>query len=150
MPKKRQEACRGLGTLPALIERINLTRKLIRAWTQAGKYMGNASENSAKSRKRSDLTRRLNKIFELSADFPKIVGHPGQPGYRVVAMARLEMTSQMFKMFDKDQRDRSGARLGVRLPRASMSSSLLTFPIQGLAPARSHAIVRQGRTVGAE
>ncbi len=32
------------------------------------------------------------------------MGHPGQPGYRVVAMARLEMTAQMFKMLDADRR----------------------------------------------
>lgn len=98
------EACRGLGTLPALIERINLTRKLICAWSQAGKYMSNANRKLTKASEEIDLTRRLNKILELAVDFPKIVGHPGQPGYRVVAMARLEMTSQMFKMFDQDQR----------------------------------------------
>ncbi len=39
------EARRGLGTLPALIERINLTRKLICSWKQVGKYLSSAGEN---------------------------------------------------------------------------------------------------------
>jgi hypothetical protein len=98
------EARRGLGTLPALIERINLTRKLILSWNQAGKYLSNPDKKLTRPAEETDLTRRLNKLFELSADFPKIVGHPGQPGYRVVAMARLEMTAEMFKMLDETQR----------------------------------------------
>jgi hypothetical protein len=99
-----QEARRGLGTLPALIERINLTRKLILAWNQAGKFLNNCDRKLTRPAEESELTRRLNKIFELTAEYPKIVGHPGQPGYRVVAMARLEMTAQMFKMLDGNQR----------------------------------------------
>jgi len=99
------EALRGLGTLPALIERINQTRKFILAWNQAGKYLSNPGKKLTRPAEDAELTRRLNKVFELTADFPKIVGHPGQPGYRVVAMARLEMTAQMFKMLDPTQRE---------------------------------------------
>jgi hypothetical protein len=87
-----------------VIERINQTRKLMIAWNQAGKYLSTPEKRLARPAEEVELTRRLNKIFELTAEFPKIVGHPGQPGYRVVAMARLEMTAQMFKMLDPTQR----------------------------------------------
>ena len=104
LAQESPEARRGLGTLPALIERINQTRRFILAWNQAGKYLSNSKKKLARPLEDVDLTRRLNKVFELTADFPKILGNPGQPGYRVVAMARLEMTAQMFKMLDKSQR----------------------------------------------
>lgn len=104
LAQRSTEARRGLGTLPALIDRINLTRRMILAWNQAGKYLNNPKKILARQSEEVDLTRRLNKIFGLSADFPKILGNPGQPGYRVVAMARLEMTALMFKRMDEDQR----------------------------------------------
>ncbi len=99
------EARRGLGTLPALIERINQTLALLLAWNGAGRYLSNPLRKLGRAAEETDLTRRLVKVFELTEEFPKIVGHPGQPGYRVVAMARLEMTSQMFKGLDKTQRE---------------------------------------------
>ncbi len=98
------EARRGLGTLPALIERINLTRRMILTWNQAGKYLSDPKKKLSRSTEEIDLSRRLNKVFALTDDFPKIIGNPGQPGYRVVAMARLEMTALMFKSMDKSQR----------------------------------------------
>jgi hypothetical protein len=104
LARESTEARRGLGTLAGVIDRINLTRRFILAWNQAGKYLCKHGKKLTKLAEEADLTRRLNRIFELSADFPKIVGHPGQPGYRVLAMARLEMTAQMFKSLDKAQR----------------------------------------------
>lgn len=99
------EARRGLGNLRALVDRIYLTRHLLLVWDQAGKYLSNPKKKLSRQAEETDLTRRLNNIFELMAEYPKIVGHPGQPGYRVVAMARLEMTAQMFKMLDARQRE---------------------------------------------
>jgi hypothetical protein len=104
LARESTEARRGLGTLPALVDRVHQTRKFILAWNQAGKYLSNPEKRLTRSAEEADLTRRLNKIFELTAEFPKIVGYPGLPGYRVVAMARLEMTAQMFKMLDMTQR----------------------------------------------
>lgn len=99
------EARRGLGTLPLLIERINLTRRLLIAWNQAGKYLSDPGKKLLRTTEEADLARRLNAVFELTAEYPKFVGQPGQPGYRVVTMTRLELTAAMFKMLDKTQRD---------------------------------------------
>src|SRR5262249_13051978 len=37
--------------------------------------------------------------------FPPVLGHPGRPGYRVVAMAHLGMTAQMLQTLDESQRE---------------------------------------------
>src|SRR5208282_4672216 len=36
--------------------------------------------------------------------FPPILGHPGQPGYRVVAIAEQESSADIFKRLDLEQR----------------------------------------------
>jgi len=99
------EPRRGLGTLPALIERIHQTRQFLIAWKKAGKFLSKPGKTINKSSEEATFTHRLNHLFELNADFPKIIGHPGQPGYRVLAMARLEMTVQMFAVMDMTQRE---------------------------------------------
>lgn len=99
------EARRGLSTMPALIARIDLTRQLLTAWDKAGRYLNRPKRRLTRDIEQMDLTRRLEQIHEAVARFPPIVGQPGQPGYRVVAMARLEMTALMFGMLDFAQRE---------------------------------------------
>jgi len=96
-------ASKGLDTLRALIERINVTRKLLHAWRRIGKYL-RVAERKLQAAEEADLTRRLSRIFELMGEFPPLIGHPGRPGYRVVAMARLEMTPGMLRTLDGPQR----------------------------------------------
>ncbi len=97
------QARRGLSTLSAVIARIHLTRRLTHAWRRVGRYL-KAADRRLRAAEEADLSRRLNQIFELMGEFPPIFGHPGKPGYRVVAMARLEMTAPMFRMLDESQR----------------------------------------------
>jgi hypothetical protein len=99
------EARRGIGTLRGLIERIDHTRHLLWAWDQAGRYLNRSSRRLSRLAEQNDLNRWLEKIGELVEPFPRILGQPGQPGYRVVAMARLEMTAVMFNMLDPHQRE---------------------------------------------
>jgi hypothetical protein len=99
------EARRGIGTLHCLIERIDHTRHLLWAWEQAGKYLNKSNRRLSRLAEQNDLNRWLEKIGELMERFPRILGQPGQPGYRVVAMARLEMTAVMFNMLDPRQRE---------------------------------------------
>jgi hypothetical protein len=99
------EACRGLSRLPALVDRINQTRHLAVAWKRVGKYIRNPQRKLSKPAEETDLTQRMDFLFEVIEDYPAFIGHPGKPGYRVVAMARLEMTAMMFKGLDTAQRE---------------------------------------------
>jgi hypothetical protein len=99
-----REARRGLGTLAKLIGRIDHTRQLLIAWKKAGAYLSKPRRKITKLNEERDLERRLNNVFEQIQDYPGFVGQPGHPGYRVVAMARLEMTALMFKTLDSQQR----------------------------------------------
>jgi len=98
------EARSGIATIGRLLERIELTRQLLLAWSQVGKHLSDPARLLSKAADELDLARHMDRIFELIHDFPDIMGHPGKPGYRVVAMARLEMTARMFKMLDSAQR----------------------------------------------
>jgi len=99
------EARRGIGTLGALVGRIDHTRHLLWSWDQAGRYLNKARRRLSRLADQNDLSRWLEKVGEQMEGFPKILGQPGQPGYRVVAMARLEMTAVMFNMLDPNQRE---------------------------------------------
>src|SRR5262249_24615293 len=98
------EAKRGLGTARGLYERVFYTRQLIWAWQQAGKYLNRPRRLVARAAELEDLTERFDDIKELMNHFPQILGRPGQPGYRVVAMARLAMTDTMLQTLDAPQR----------------------------------------------
>jgi hypothetical protein len=99
------EARQGLGTLRRLLERIERTRSLLLAWEQVGKYLNRTKRKLTRHSEHNHLSRGLGLVQELMEDFPRILGQPGQPGYRVIAMARLEMTPTMFNMLDPPQRE---------------------------------------------
>ena len=98
-------ARRGLGTPAAIYERISHTRQLLWAWEQAGKFLNKPARRVARPLEEKELAIRLEEVCDLIEDYPPFVGFPGQPGYRVIAMARLEMTSPMFKNLDRPQRE---------------------------------------------
>lgn len=104
LAERSPEAVRGIGSLPALIERIDQTRQLLWAWQRAGKYLSASTRKLSRLSEKSDLAKRLHEVFEASVDYPRFVAQPGLPGYRVAAMARLEMTAEMFEMLDPEQR----------------------------------------------
>lgn len=104
LARQSPEARRGLGTLKGLLGRISLTRRLLLAWKRVGRYLGSSSRQVSRAAEEDDLTHRMNVLFEILEDYPAFVGQPGQPGYRVAALARLEITAQMFKLLDEAQR----------------------------------------------
>lgn len=105
LARHSREARRGLGTLNRLLERIHLNRALRLAWCKVGKYL-KRPDRKLKPAEENDLSRRMDRIFRqvLDEEFPGFMGRPGLPGYRVVAMARLEMTAQMFKVLGEKER----------------------------------------------
>jgi len=98
------DARRGLGTLQALCDRIDHTRQLLVAWERAGRYLKKPKRRCSRQAEETDLTRRLEEIDHRLPAFPPILGQPGQPGYRVASMARLEMATAIFNVMDAEQR----------------------------------------------
>lgn len=98
LAERSSEARTGLGTLQALIDRIDQTRLLLTAWQRLGVYLRRPGRPG-------ELTRSLETILEVSEVYPAFVGHPGKPGYRIVALARLAMTIEMFQSMAAAQRD---------------------------------------------
>jgi hypothetical protein len=99
-----REARRGLGTRRALYERLVATRDLLRAWDLAGRYLSRPGRRPRPTES-TDLTRRLLKVDRLLLDFPPLVGPAGQPGYRVVILAREQSVARAFKDLDADARE---------------------------------------------
>jgi hypothetical protein len=94
-----------LGTRRDLFESVLWTRRLMRAWNRAGKYLGKPQRRLAKPAEAAELTRLLVAIDELVQESPKLLGQPGQPGYRVLALARAEPVAEHFKSLDEAQRE---------------------------------------------
>ncbi len=97
-------ARRGIGTAGALYERIFHLRQLLWTWEQAGRILNRPKRSTSRPAELKELMRRLQEINDLMEGFPPILGRPGQPGYRVIAMARLGMTAEMFQTLDPEQR----------------------------------------------
>jgi hypothetical protein len=95
------EACAGLGTLNAVIVRVDQTRALLHAWQRLGPYLHKKRISPSES---AELGRVLTTISEVTDEYPPFVGHPGKPGYRIVALARLAMTFEMFRSMQSSQR----------------------------------------------
>jgi len=98
------EARGGLVTLPDVIERIERTRRLLTAWIQAGRFVSRMDKLLGKSEK-AEFVKRLKTVTAAVDGYPSFVAHPGQPGYRVVALAHLAITPEMFNAMHEDQRD---------------------------------------------
>lgn len=103
--QRSPDARAGLATWKDLQARITQTRQVSLAWKHAGKYLRNPKRMLTKASEETDLAHRMDYLFELMEEYPAFMGHPGKPGYRVVAMARLEMTTLMFKALDEQQRE---------------------------------------------
>ncbi len=103
LARESPEAKAGLTTLQAVEERIAQTRGLARILDKVGHYFKDPKRPLAPAEER-DLTAHMEALFDVMEEYPRFVGQPGQPGYRVVALARLQMTAQMFQALDRKQR----------------------------------------------
>jgi hypothetical protein len=98
-------ARRGLSTRRSLCHRMRATRKLMRAWEIAGKYVNHPAQRLARPRERVELTRHLRAVSRLLKTFPPLLGQLGQPGFWVVSLARHEMVIPIFRMLVPSQRE---------------------------------------------
>jgi hypothetical protein len=94
-----------LGTRRDLFERVLWTRRLCRTWNRAAKYLANPKRRLVKSAEAAELTRLLRAIDEILQESPGLLGRPGQPGYRVRALAKQEPVAEHFKTLEDDQRE---------------------------------------------
>jgi hypothetical protein len=102
---KSRLARRGLGTRRALFERLVVTRALLRAWDQAGRFVARPKRQLVKTGEAAELARRLAKVDRLLLDFPPLIGQAGQPGYRVLMLAREENVARAFRALGPDERE---------------------------------------------
>ncbi len=105
LAQRSPEARAGLGTLDAVIRRIDETRRVLIAWNSAGRWLREPKRKVAKPVDDQDLSRRLNAVSEALNSFPAIVGYPGKPGYRVAATARLQLNSLLVRGMDLEHRE---------------------------------------------
>lgn len=98
-------ARRGLGSRAALLERISQTRKLLAAWKQTGKILGDPEEGLTRRSEAVELVRQLALIRQLLQGFPPLLGQAGQPGYSVIALARQQSILQTFQALSHRQRE---------------------------------------------
>jgi hypothetical protein len=96
---------RGLGTRQELYKRVRRTRCLLHAWALAGKYLGKPKRLLKGPAEERELSRALAAIADHSRCFPRLLAHPGLPGYRVAARARVPLVADHFNTLDAAQRD---------------------------------------------
>jgi hypothetical protein len=95
----------GLATRHGLYERAVWLRQLLTAWERAGKHLSKPKKRLTRNADEADLARQLEIIEELLQEQPSLLGQPGQPGYRVLALAHHEPIADGFKALDEQQRD---------------------------------------------
>jgi hypothetical protein len=115
-------ARRGLGTKRALYHRIARTRQLLRAWNEAGEYVGHPGRKLAKPIEATDLIHALITLRTHLKSFPPLLGQAGQPGYLVVALARQQVIVPTFQTLLPSQRDSLARdwRAGLKLLHAHL------------------------------
>ena len=93
-----------LSTRRDLYERVLWTRRIMCAWNRAGKYLSKARRHLTKEAEETEFTKTLNRLDELVQEMPKLLGQPGQVGYRVLVLSVRKPVAEWFKSVDESQR----------------------------------------------
>jgi hypothetical protein len=93
-----------LATRRDYFECLCWTRRLVRAWNRAGKYLNKPGRKLVKAAEGNELTRLLFAIDNVLHEAPGLLGQPGQPGYRILALCSQEPVADHFKTLDERQR----------------------------------------------
>jgi hypothetical protein len=98
--------CRhGLGTKQALYQRIRQTRRLLFSWERAGKYLRKPKRKLKNATEENDLGQAFAAIGEHLRGFPKFLGRPGMPGYRIAGRARLAFAVDWLNDLSPEERE---------------------------------------------
>lgn len=110
-------ARRGLGTKRGVYRRLAATRRVLRAWEAAGKYLATPARRLTRPSEATELINQMKAIRAALERFPKLLGDAGQPGYSVVLLARQPAPVPIFQTLLPSQREtlaqhwRSGRQL---------------------------------------
>jgi hypothetical protein len=102
---RSKPARRGLGTTRALYQRVVATRRLLRVWELAGKYLAAPDHRLTRRSEAIDLIRQMNQLRELLEEFPPLLGKAGQSGYLVASLARQQLIVPTFQTMGPSQRE---------------------------------------------
>jgi hypothetical protein len=95
----------SFATRRALLERISQTRRLLRAWQEAGRFLGQPQQRLTRRHDALHLVRQLGLIRKLLHGLPPLLGQAGQPGYLVIALGRQPLILQTFLTLLPSQRE---------------------------------------------
>ncbi|HEY7310374.1 MAG TPA: hypothetical protein VH643_13500 [Gemmataceae bacterium] len=109
-------ARRGIATKRAIYQRIARTRRLIRLWTDLGKFISSPKRRLSRSQDGPELIRLLDETTTVLKRFPRLLGEAGQPGYLVLALTQVD-TVKVFQSFSPHQREAIGRdwKAGLKL-----------------------------------
>jgi hypothetical protein len=113
LAEESEEANSSIGTIDAVILRVEMTRRLLHAWERAGKLLRAGSVSDAikqvskknSTKENEQFAKRLEAIADAMRGYPAFLGHPGKPGYRVVVLARLKIPLANVRAMAPEQRD---------------------------------------------
>ena len=137
---RSRQARIGLCTRRGILRRIQTLRQVLRAWNNVGRLLAappTTRKASLKGRTQA-LARNLQKVEQLLAVFPPILGQAGQPGFLVISLLEQELTSKKLQSLKSEQRDKlvQDWQAGSHLLRAhARLLSELVAEFQGLGPA---------------
>jgi hypothetical protein len=95
---------------------------LLRAWNEAGPYLGHPGRRLNKPVEATDLIHALITLRTQLKSFPPLLGQAGQPGYLVVALARQQVIVPTFQTLLPSQREALARdwRAGLKLLHAHL------------------------------
>jgi hypothetical protein len=102
---RSSRARRGLGTRRALYRRLAHTRRLARAWEQAGKYLAWPKRRLTRPAEATEMINLLAAVRAGLEGFPPLLGEAGQPGYLVLSLARQPAVVPTFQTLLASQRE---------------------------------------------
>jgi hypothetical protein len=97
-------ARRGLATSRQLLERVWVTRQLLREWQLLGKTLSRLCQQQKGPGDDAEIGTRLNNVADFMRVFPRLLGRPGMPGYRVMVLRRMPSAVKVIQDLDAGQR----------------------------------------------